>query len=212
MPSSSQFAGKRDQGLHVGISVGLDVIADAEEIAQRMFPAAGDDHRPGLAADLANDMPAEMLDDDFDLLADGRRVERGEAGDTALRAAPFQFGVVLDGFFELIIGLVGHAVLEHVQNEALLDGLAHRIEVERLRQPVRALGAEALQRHVARRGGEGEIADVGLRPTRDLVFGDQILDIVAGLTLVARQGVAHRLGALARLAAVGLVDNDGEGA
>ena len=153
-----------------------------------------------------------MLDDDLNLLADGRPVERGEAGDTALRAAPFRFGIVLDGFFELIIGLVGHAVLEHVQNEPLLDGLAHRIEVERLRQPVGALGAEALQCHVPRRGGEGEVADVGLRPARVLVIGDQILDIVAGHTLVARQGIAHRLGALAGLAAVGLVDNDGEGA
>ena len=36
----------------------------------------------------------------------------GEAGNAALPAAPVQFGVVLDGLFELIIGLVGHAVLE----------------------------------------------------------------------------------------------------
>ena len=112
----------------------------------------------------------------------------------------------------MVIGLVGHAVLEHVQNEALLDGLAHRIEVERLRQPVRALGAEALQRHIARRGGEGEVADVGLRPARVLILRDQILDIVTGRALVGGQCVAHRLGALARLAAMGLVDNDGEGA
>ena len=102
--------------------------------------------------------------------------------------------------------------LKHVQNEPLLDGMTHRIEVERLGQPVRTLGAEALQCHVPRRGGEGEVADVGLWPARFLVVGDQVLDIVAGLTLVARQGVAHRLGALPRLAAVGFVDNHGKSA
>lgn len=33
---------------------------------------------------------------------------------------------VSDGLFKLIIGFVGHVVLEHVQNKALFDGLSHR--------------------------------------------------------------------------------------
>ena len=82
------------------------VIAHPKKIAQSMFPAAGDDHGPSVAIEFSHDMPTEMLDDDFDFVTDGRWVERGEASDTALPAAPVQFRVVLDGFFELVIGLV----------------------------------------------------------------------------------------------------------
>ena len=47
---------------------------------------------------------------------------------------------------ELERELVGRVVLQHVEDEAFLDGLAHRIHVERLRQAVRPGPAEQLQR------------------------------------------------------------------
>ena len=61
------------------------------------------------------------------------------ARNAPLAAPSVQFRIVLDGLFELIVGLVGHVVLEHVQDEAFLDGLTHRIEVEGLGQTIRPL-------------------------------------------------------------------------
>ena len=90
-----------------------------------------------------------------------------------------QFRIVFNRLLELVIGLVRHVVLEDVQNEAFLDGLTHRILMESDRQPVRTFDAESLKRHVSRRRGEGEEAEIGLRSAGLLIVEDQILDIFA---------------------------------
>ena len=108
------------------------------------------------------DVGAEVLDDDLDLLADVVRVQLHPVHQRLQRLGLLDLGVVrvvvpaLVG--ELEGQLVAGVVLQHVEDEALLDGLLHRVEVERLRQPVRALAAEQLQRLGLGRGGEGEVA------------------------------------------------------
>lgn len=61
-----------------------------------------------------------------------RATKRRKPSDPCLRLAPRELRVILDGLFELVIGFVGHVVLENVQNKAFLDRLTHRVEMERM--------------------------------------------------------------------------------
>ena len=90
-----------------------------------MFAAARNDHRLGVPVQFGEDMPAEVLDDDFHLLADSGRMQGSEARHASLAAPAIQLWVVFYGFFELIVGFICHVILEHVQDELLLDRLPH---------------------------------------------------------------------------------------
>ena len=82
-----------------------------------------------------------------------------------------QLGIILGCLQQPVVGRVGRVVREHVEDEALLDGLPHAVDVERLGLAARARAAEQLQRLALGRGGEGEEAQVRLPPARlhDLV-------------------------------------------
>ena len=75
---------------------------------------------------------AEVLDDDLGLLGQVGRVERHEPGDGPAGLGCLVGGVVGDGLLDAPVGLVGRVVGQHVEDEALLDGLAHGVEVEGL--------------------------------------------------------------------------------
>ena len=65
--------------------------------------------------------------------------------------------VVLAGLEQPEVGRVGGVVLQHVEDELLLDRLPHRVAVRRL-----PIAAEHGERLVLGRGGEGEEAQVRL--------------------------------------------------
>ena len=72
------------------------------------------------------------------------------------------------GAFECHAGghLVGGVVLEHIEDEALLDGLLHRVQVKRLQLlGDRVTPAEQLQGLRLRGGGEREVAQALVRVT-----------------------------------------------
>jgi len=73
-----------------------------------------------------------MLHDDFNTLRDVRFVQFHEAGNLPLGVRSLTAGVVLDFFIYLIEGIVSCVVLQHIKNEALFNGLLHRVNVERL--------------------------------------------------------------------------------
>ena len=125
-------------------------------------------------------------------------------------------GVVVAAVVRQPVGdLVAGVVLQHVQDEALLDGLLHGVQVERLRQPVRALAAEQLQGLGLRGGGESEVADV-LRIGAFGHFGGQIgFDVELAAVVDVRQFVRGEdllqlVGGGAGLRGVRLVGDDGE--
>ncbi len=168
---------------------------------------------------------AEVLDDDLGLLGQVRWVERHEPGDGPPGLGSLVGGVVGDGLLDPPVGLVGRVVGEHVEDEALLDGLAHGVEVERLESAgLLVPGAEHLQGPGLGGGGEGEEREVGLLAPSADGLGQGLLDRVDGLgdepgvlglgdgqlLLVGRaEGQPQVLGGLAGLGGVGLVDDDG---
>ena len=95
-------------------------------------------HRLGLALQQRRDVLAEVLDDDLDLLGDVVGVQPHPAHDALQRRAALDLLVVQ---LLAVVGqpegqLVGRVVLQHVEDEAFLDGLPHRVDVERRGQIV----------------------------------------------------------------------------
>lgn len=72
----------------------------------------------------------------LDLLSNRGRMEMGEAGDLPLRLLGFEDRVEFNRFFQFVVRLVRHVVLEHIQDELFFDRLPHGIEMERVRQSI----------------------------------------------------------------------------
>ena len=138
-----------------------------------------------------------------------------EAPQLLLRLAGVELGVVLHRLGEPVVAGHRGAVFQHIQDEALLDGLLHRVAVEG-EVPDRAVGlrvgpAEDLQRLVLRGGSEREVAGVRQQPARldravDAVLGGLVLALLAGRPQRGRHGRRRA----PTLAGMGLVDDDGE--
>ena len=142
MPGVVYLAGESHERAGVGVAVFGDVAVDGLLVPDGMKARAGHDHRLALAADLVAGVLAEVLDDDLGLLGDVVRVQRDEPGDRAARSSLLVDGVVGDRLADLPVRLVGRVVGQHVEDEALLDGLAHRVEVEGRPVAVGVLAAE----------------------------------------------------------------------
>ena len=136
--------------------------------------------------ELVHHARAEVLDDDLGLLRDVRRVQVHEPRERGGGLFLVQGGVVGDGLGQLEEPAVRGVAAQHIENEALLDRLAHRVQMKR-RGLAADLVAEHLQRLVFRRRREREEAHVRLRPAkqrrpqRELVGCGQILAFLLGL-------------------------------
>ena len=159
----------------------------------------------------------EVVDHDLGLQADRVVVALDEAPQLLLRLPDVELRVVLHRLGEPVVAGHRRVVRQHVQDEALLDGLLHGVAVEGA-VPYGAVGlrvgrAEDLQRLVLRGGGKREVAGVGEQLARlhhavDLVLVGLVLALFAGFPERGRDG----RGRAAALAGVGLVDDDGEAA
>ena len=209
------LAGEGDDGLVRALAL-LQVVAHRVVVLDRPLDAAGDHHRPGLAADLlqAHHLLVEVVDHDLGLQPDRVVVALDVLAQLLLGPLGVELRVVFDRLDQLVVARDRRVALQHIQDEPLLDGLLHRVAVE---GPVLGLAAvlirlaEDFQRLVLGRGGEGEVAGVGqqlagLHDPVDLVLGR----LVFLLGPAFRQGHAHRGRRLAALAGVGLVDDDRE--
>jgi hypothetical protein len=74
-----------------------------------------------------------VLDDDLGLLREGVRVERGVPGGCGRGLGALNLDVCTSDR-QAVVGLVGRVAREHVEDVALLDGLTHRVQVERAEQ------------------------------------------------------------------------------
>ena len=184
------------------------VAVEGEPGVHRVEARTGHDHGLGPSRDLAGDLGGEVLDADGDLLADGVRMQFDEGLQQVLRLALVVAGVVLDLLQEPPVGLVGRVAREHIEDEALLDRLAHAVEVERLEPAVRPLAAEEFQSLGLRGCGEGERGEVRQPPPAADLLENPALDLLLralgarflplGLLQAPRR--QHRLEALRALA------------
>ena len=159
------LAREGDDGLVRALA--LDQVgADGVEVLDRALDAARHHHRPRLAADLVQrqHLLVEVVDHDLGLEPDRVVVALDVAAQLLLGALGVELRIALDRLDQPVVALDRRVVLEHVEDEALLDRLLHRVAVERpvLDRAVRLrLGlAEDLERLVLGRGGEGEVAGV----------------------------------------------------
>src|SRR5690606_38986273 len=110
------------------------------------LPRAGDDHRLRAPVDPVGDARPEVLDDDLELLPDHQRVRADEAAERLARLGLVELRVLVDLLDEPQEVRVRRVPLEYVEDEALLDGLAHRVEMEGVGLTVLADAAEEVQR------------------------------------------------------------------
>ena len=213
------FAGECDDGT-VRVVVLLDVGADGVVVFDGAVHAVGDHHGAGLAVDLAGPeyRLVEVVHHDLGFAGDRVPVPFDVPAQPALGAFGVELRVVVNRFHESEVTVDGGVAAQHVEDEALLDGLLHRVRVERqvldgaiwLRRGV----AEQLEGLVLRRGREGEVAGVGehavtVDETVYLVL-EGVLVIVARLAVGGAEGCAHGRSGASALAGVGFVDDDGK--
>ena len=126
-----RFAGERDDGL-VGALDLREVVAEGEEILNRPLDAAGHDHGPRLAADLvlADHLFEEVVHHDLGLVADGLAVALHVAAQLLAGLLHVELGIALDGLGQAVVALHRRVVFQHVEDEAFLNRLLHRVAVE----------------------------------------------------------------------------------
>ena len=96
----------------------------------------------------------EGFNDDLRFLADVVRVKFLVLANDLRCTAGRHIRVVLGGLCDLETGVVGHVVLEDIQDEAFLDSLPHTVNVERMERTILIFSAEQLQGLVLRSCGE----------------------------------------------------------
>ena len=209
--------GKGHQRFNAGVAFVFNVIVKGLFVPDSVKAAGGHHHGLGLSADLVHGEVPEMLDHDLGLLRDIVRVQAHESRQRPRGLALVHLGIVLDGLDQPVIRLVGRVILKHVEDETLVDGLTHAVEMKGLRLAILAGSAEDLQGFVFGRCREGKEADVGLMPAPGhgledflLIIGQPFrLGFCPGLFLDGCAGEhALELGRrLAALGAVGFVNN-----
>ena len=126
-------AAERHQRAHVGVAVLGDVALERQHVAHGVQARRGDHHRLGASAEMVHHLLPEVLHHHLGLLLDVVRVQAHELGQRPRRLLLRQVRVVLHRLHQPEIGVVGGVVLQHVEDEALLDGLPHAVEVKCLR-------------------------------------------------------------------------------
>jgi hypothetical protein len=126
------LAGERDDRAIRALAL-PQVALDRVVVLDRPRDAAGDDHRTGLPADHARSehMVVEVVDHDFGLEPHGVVVALDVAAQLLVRASRVELGIGFDGLDEPVVALDRRVVGEHVEDEAFLDGLLHRVGVKR---------------------------------------------------------------------------------
>ena len=102
------------------------------EVLDGALDAARHHHRPRLPADLVQrqHLLVEVVHHDLGLEPDGVVVALDVAAQLLLRPLGVELRVALDRLDQLVVAVDRRVVLEHVQDEALLDRLLHRVAVE----------------------------------------------------------------------------------
>ena len=196
-----------------GVAPFLDVAIEALLVADRFQARPGHHHRLGPAADLVPRDRLEVLDHHLRLLRDVVRVQPHETRQGQRGRLALDVGIVLACLEQPEVGPVRRVVLQHVEDELLLDRLPHGVAVHG--PPI---AAEHGERPVLRRGGEGEETQVRLLAALGHA-SEELFQVFPAFLGCALPGFFPKLlpaqhfleigRSFAALGAVGLVDDDG---
>src|SRR5207247_7899880 len=193
-----------------------EVLLNGVEVLDRPLDTARDHHRPRLAPKLAkpDHLFVEVIDHDLGFEPDRVLVALNVPPELFPRPFHVELGVPRDRLDELVVALYRRVVVEHVQDEALLDRLLHGVAVKRSMLDLAAFVislTKDLERLVLGRGGEGEVARVRQKLLRFHNAVDLVLKCLV-VFLCSTCGQRHADGGRCApvLARVGLVDDNGE--
>ena len=209
-----------------------DVVVKRLFVAHGSHPAIGHHHGLGLPAQLVQHMRAKVLHDDHHFLRNAGRVQLRITKQPG-RGLALLHRLVVPRLLQLEGKVIRGVAAQYVQNELLLDGLAHGIHMKRRRCAVRTDAPKQLQRLGLGRGREGVVRHVGralarrhplvqdvllrqlrvlLRCCNGLVVATRFGQLCACRRWLPRRGqhLAQLYRALARLAGMRLVQNQGK--
>ena len=195
-----------------GVALLPDAAIEALLVADRFEARPGHHHRLGPAADLVPRHRLEVLDHHLRLLRDVVGVQPHEPRQRLRGLLALDGGVVLARLEQPEVRPVRGVVLQHVEDEPLLDRLPHGVAVHRP-----PLAAEHGEGPVLRGGGEGEEAEVRLPSPLGHAAEElfQVFPALLGGTLprlfpkvLSAQHLLEVRRRLAALGAVRLVDDD----
>ena len=186
-----------------------------------MEPGGRHDHGLSLAADLVSGYIAELLQHDSRFLRDIMGMQRLKLANSTDTGGGVQLRVVRDGLGNLVVHVIGHVVLQHIQNKAFLDGLPHGIHMEGMIFAILIPLAKHLQRFVLGGGRKGEEGQVFMNPLGSQFIQQLVLIVLAlgfllvllfGVLLQNFLGIGQRpfqlAGSVAGLGGMGLVHNN----
>ena len=208
------LSGERHQDPEV-VAVVVDVLAEHLPHVDRVGPGRADHHRLGLPLHAVGDLVPEVLDDDLGPLRQVLGMQGDETGQRGAGLGRLVLGVFEERLLEVEVPVVGEVVGQHILDEALLDGLAHRVQVEGMVLAVRTQLAEQLQGPALGGSGEREERQVRLPTPSGHRLGEQHLGVGRVLIDLLPRGAQHlteRFRGLSGLGRVGLVDDDRVGA
>ena len=136
----------------------LGQLAQGVVVAYGAFDVLGNDHGLRLSFEFAraHNLGVEVVEHHLGLGLDSVRFALNHLAQQFLCAGLVVFRVLVGVLHHLVETVVGGVVCDHIEDETLLYGLAHRVEVERAERAVGLLYAEAFEGLALGRGGKGE--------------------------------------------------------
>ena len=150
------LAGKCHQYIQVRISLFPNLTLELQQIPYSMQPGRCYNHSLGLAADLMTGHIAELFQHDGCFLRDIMRMQRFKLADSPNPSSCIQFGIIRNRLCNLIIHVIGHVVLQYIENKAFFDGLTHRIYMKRMVFAIFIPLTKHLQRLILRGSSKGK--------------------------------------------------------
>ena len=189
-PIVLHLAGEGHQHIQVSVALLLDLPLELQQVAHCMEPRGRYDHCFGLAANFVPGYIAELLQHDSRFLRDVVGVQHLKLANSTHTGSGVQFRVVGDGLGNLVVHVIGHVVLQYIQNKAFLNGLPHGVHVEGMVFTIFIPLAEHLKRFVLWGGRKGEEGKVFMNPLGGQFIQQLVLIVLAlGFFLVLLFGV-----------------------
>ncbi len=120
----------------------LEIFANLKTIANGVCPAIADNHGFGPPPHVLFQVITEMIYHNPPFPLNGLALFGDKPLEEFLGLVLVHHGIIINRLEEVEVLVVGGVILQHIQNETLLDGLTHRVEAERLVGAISLLGAE----------------------------------------------------------------------